>query len=277
MAQVKPRQRLWCWRIGAFLLFGAIVAVRLVSMAPYVVGNAIGRTTVVEDPDGTEKTIYWRDHPGTAELDPQEILRGPTPERGFATGQKMIAQIKTALTEEFQLEWAPEEDAGDGPFYRPVQNYFGGDSLLTIVNGPSHQSTAVPQAWADKQRAISIIGEVTSRYGYEAPTLESLDGWTDEDLVRDLGGLTQEEQVTVSRNARGPAGQWLDFNFQVLTKDKEGRFEEKFRSPEGKNWQMNTISLSYGANGLLAEEDREAFKSRLEPFLELAPPPPLES
>ncbi len=277
MGQMKPRQRLWGWLIGALLLFGAVVAVPLVSMAPYVVGNVIGRTTVVEDPDGIEKTIYWRDHPGTAELDPQELLDGPTPEQGFATGQKMIAEIKTALTEEFQLEWAPEEDTGDGPFYRPVQNNFGGDSLLAIVNGPSHQSTSVPQAWADKQRAISIIGEVTIRYGYEAPMLESLDGWTDEDLVRDLGGLTPADQVTVSGNVMGPAGQWLNFNFQDLTKDKDGRFEERFRSPEGKNWQMNTISLGYGANGLLAEEDREAFKSRLEPFLGQTPPPPLDS
>ena len=41
--------------------------------------------------------------------------------------------------------------------------------------------------------------------------------------------------------------------------------------------QTNTVSPSYGANGLLPEDDREEFKNRLEPFRGLVPPPPLES
>ena len=191
----------------------------------------------------------------------------------------MIAGIKTDLTEKFQPEWAPDADAdaGDGPLYRPVQNLFGGSSLRAIANGPSHQSTSAPQAWADKQQAISITGEVTSGYGYAAPTLENLDSWTVADLVRGLGGPTPEEQVTASGNVLGPAGQWLDFNFQDLSKDRERGFKDKLRPPERKNSRMNAISLGYRSNGLLAEEDRDAFESRLEPFFGPTQPPPLES
>ena len=40
---------------------------------------------------------------------------------------------------------------------------------------------------------------------------------------------------------------------------------------------MNTLALSYGANGLLAAEDRNEFQARMEPFRGLTPPEPLES
>jgi hypothetical protein len=47
--------------------------------------------------------------------------------------------------------------------------------------------------------------------------------------------------------------------------------------PAGSDWQLETISISYAANGLLHEADREEFKARLEPFAGLAPPAPLET
>ena len=135
----------------------------------------------------------------------------------------------------------------------------------------------MPRTWDEKQRAMSIIGEVTRRYGYEAPAIDRLDSWSAEDRVRDLGGATPDQQVIVSGVALGRAGQWLSFRFQDLSKDTNGTFEKRLRPPAGSQWQLNTLALSYGANGLLAAEDRDEFTSRLEPFLGLTPPEPLES
>jgi hypothetical protein len=206
------------------LLVGALVAVPVAVVAHFMISQAVGRVTVAKDAEGRERAVYWRDYPGIAGLDPQDVLQGPTPEEGYAAGQGMVAEIRAALTRELQLEWAPapEEQDGVDPLVERIQNYFGGESLLTVVNAPASQSTSVPRAWADKQRAIRIIGEVTGRYGYSAPVLDSFDLWSEEDRIRDLGGAAPETPVLVSGAAHGPAGQRLVFAFQDLSKDKDG-------------------------------------------------------
>ena len=203
----------------------------------------------------------------------------PHPEEGLAAGQDMIAEVRTALAAELGLAWAPPPGGLDDfdPFVHRVQNYFGGESLLTVVNARPSQSTSVPRDWADKQRALEIVGTVIARHGYSAPVIDTFDRWTDEQHMRDLGGLTPETQVIVSGMAQGLAGQWLSFTFQDLSKDTAGQFDERLTQPSGSGWQLNTISLSYGANGLLRDADREEFTERLGPFASLTPPAPLDT
>lgn len=269
--------RRW-WIFATVLIVAGIAAVPVAGVVHHMFNNVVGRTTTVTDADGSDRTVYWREYPGVAGIAPQQVLEGPTPQQGYDAGQTMIAEIKAALSEEFQLEWVQSDGTGGGsPFYRPIENRYGGESLLTTVNGPESQSTTVPSTWDEKQRAMSIIGEVTRRYGYEAPAIDRLDSWSAEDRVRDLGGATPDQQVIVSGVALGRAGQWLSFRFQDLSKDTNGTFEKRLRPPAGSQWQLNTLALSYGANGLLAAEDRDEFTSRLEPFLGLTPPEPLES
>ncbi len=89
--------------------------------------------------------------------------------------------------------------------------------------------------------------------------------------------MTPDQQVIVSGVALGKAGQWLTFRFQDLSKDTNGTFEERLRPPEGSQRQMNTMAFSYGANGLLAAENRQEFEARFELFRGLTPAEPLES
>ena len=253
MSQFTWRGRRRWWVVAAILVVVGIAAVPVASIVRHMFDNGVGRTTVETDGDGTQRTVYWREYPGVAGIDPQQALDGPTPQQGYDTGQTMPAEIKVALSEEFQLEWAPVGDNGGGsPFHRPIENHYGGQSLLTNVNGPESQSTAVPQTWEEKQRAIGIIGEVARRYGYEAPGINGLESWSAEDRTRELGGPTPDKQVSVSGAALGRAGQWLSFRFQDLSRDTNGTFGERLRPPEGSQWQMNTLALSYGATGLLA-------------------------
>ena len=91
-----------------------------------------------------------------------------------------------------------------------------------MVNGPVSQSTSVPQVWSDKQRAIRIIGEVSARYGYSAPAMDTFDLWSMEDRIRELGGDTPETQVIVSGAAHGPAGQWLVVRVSGFVKGQRG-------------------------------------------------------
>lgn len=278
MSRTGSRSSRRWWILGIVVAGLGLAAIPVAGVAHYMTANAIGRTTVAANADGTERTIYWREYPGIAGVDGMETLGGPTPQDGYAAGQAMIAEMREALSAEFNLEWAPIDDQ-EGPrlFHPRVQNGFGGQSLLTVVNGPESQSTSVPQAWADKQRAITIIGEIAFRYGFGTPAIHVPKRWTDEDRIRDLGGLTPEEQVVVTSWATGPAGQWLSVRFQDLSKDTTGGFATRFEQLDGSRWQLNTIGISYGADGLLPADLRGEFESRLEPFAGLSHPAALES
>lgn len=142
MTQYSRRRGTWL----LVALIAVIVALPVAAIAGYWVSSAIGRTTEVQAPDGSTKTLYWREYPGTAELDPREVLDGPTPQQGLAAGERMITEIQEALDREFSLNWTPIQPTHEqGPFNTPVSNDFGGYSLLTNVNGPERQSTTVPR------------------------------------------------------------------------------------------------------------------------------------
>lgn len=258
-----------------------VLAVPIVVVADHVITQGVGRTTVTTDPDGIERTVYWREYPGVAGLDADDLLDGPSVEEGYATGTAMVAEIRAALTTEFGLEWAPDPSEGndDGPFFERVENGFGGESLLTTINAPGSQSTSVPRSWADKKRIIEIIGEVTAAYGFSDPVLDHDRDTTstEEDRVRDLGGATPETQVIVSGVVEGPTGQWLFFDLRDLSNDLDGRFAEQLGSTIEYGWEPNTVSFAYGANALLPDEHRDEFERRVQPFRGLTPPPALES
>lgn len=267
------------WAVAILVIVGVLVAIPAVAVGDFIISQAVGRVTVVTDADGRERTVYWREYPGVAGVDPQQVLQGPTPEEGYAAGQDIVAEVRASLATELGFEWALPTDGRDDfqPFVHRVPNYLGGESLLTVVNALPSQSISVPRDWADKQRALEIVGTVIARYGYSAPVLDTFDLWTDEQRMDDLGGLTPETQVIVSGMAQGPAGQWLSFTFQDPSKDTAGQFDERLARLSGSDRQLGTFSLSYGANGLLRDADRNEFSERLEPFAGLTPPVPLET
>ncbi|MFB2580942.1 hypothetical protein ACEXQD_06795 [Herbiconiux sp. P15] len=265
------------WLIGGLAAFGCLlVGVPAAAIATYAITDARGVVTVESAPDGSERTVHWRDYPGSADVDSQEVLAGPSLEEGIDDGEAMVREIREALSAEFGLEWAPPpagQSTADQLF--PAENHYGGPSMLSVVNAPTSQSTSVPETWEEKQRVIEIIGDITARYGYGPPQLaQDSSPLTEQDRIRDLGGPTPATQVIVSGMSLGPTGQWLAFTFQDFSKDSDGRMRERFAGSTANGWQANTITLSYGANGLLAEQDRAEFLERLEPYTGLQRPDP---
>lgn len=258
-----------------------VLAAPTVVIADHLFTQGVGRVTTVAEADGGKRTVYWREYPGIAGLDADDLLDGPSVDEGYAAGTAMVADMRAALTAEFGLEWAPDpnEREGNGPFFERVANRFGGTSLLTTINAPVSQSTSVPSTWTEKQRVIEIIGDVAANYDFGAPVLvDEIDSTlTVEDRIRDWGGATPETQVIVSGMVEGPTGQWLWFSLQDLSNDLDGRFAERLGSSIEHGWEPNTVTIGYGANGLLPDEHREEFERRLEAFRGLTPPLPLES
>lgn len=264
----RPRSEVSAKRVlavAAVVVATAVVGVPVVAVAAYAIDNARGIVTTERDADGDEQTVYWRDYPGIAGLDPEEVLAGPTFEQGLVDGEAMTAEIQDALTAEFGVEWAAPPS--DETTVMLAENRFGGFSMLQLINAPTAQTTSVPRTWAEKQRAIAIIGEVTARYGFGAPSLDQ-DRWpqTAEDRIRDYGGATPETQVLVSGVVEGPTGQWLFFSFQDLAQDRTGRFTEQAEQSAEHGWQPESLSFAYGANGLLPAADRAEFAQRMQAF-----------
>ncbi|RAX50014.1 hypothetical protein DQ353_07650 [Arthrobacter sp. AQ5-05] len=241
----------------------------------HIIKTTIGSTTVIENTDGSRQTIYWRGYPATSEPDPQEILDGPTPEQGYADGQAMLAEIKSALSSALALEWNAEAEALETDVYFPgASNNHGGQSLLTTVNAPEHQSTSVPEAWAGKQKAMDVIGDISGEYGYQRPRLDT-DSWSEADVVADRGSLDPAGWAMVGGMVQGPNGQWLSFAFADCSKDLTGKFAKEFSDDSGGGAQ-SALFLGYGAKGLLPAANRDLYKEALAPFIGLERPEPLE-
>ena len=247
-----------------------VLAVLVVLLLPRPV------VTTATGADGQEVELHWAEHPGQAGSTVDEVLDGPSLEEGLAEGEAMVAEMQEAVTGTAGLTWtAPPavQDGGDVVF--PTENGWGGPSLLRVVNLPTQQTTSVPEAWADKQEVIAVLGEVAARHGWSEPVLDE-DRWPQEREARieALGGATHPEQVLVTGMIEGPTGQWLSFGFTDLSKDDaEGTFAERGRGATEAGWEPCSLTLSYGANGLLPEADRAEFERRAAPFAGHAEPP----
>src|SRR6187549_3115362 len=91
------------WWVAIALVSAAIVAIPVA----FVVSNAVGAVTFENG-----RTIFWRDYPGVAGLDPQDVIDGPTAEQALLDGEAMVADMREAITEEFGLAWVgdPNEE-----------------------------------------------------------------------------------------------------------------------------------------------------------------------
>lgn len=227
--------------------------------------------TTVAGADGEEVELRWAEHPGRAGATDADVLEGPSLEEGLVEGRALVAELQEALTARSGLTWTAPPAVLDGDDVAfPTDNGWGGPSLLRLVNLPTEQTTSVPEAWADKQEAIAVIGEVTARHGWSEPVL-SEDLWPQsrEDRVESSGGATYPEQVLVSGMVEGPHGQWLAFDFQDLSKDDAaGTFAERHagEAEAEAGWEPNSLTLSYGASGLLPDAERAEFERRAAPF-----------
>lgn len=225
--------------------------------------------TTVVDAQGRETELDWSEHPGRFGLPVDEVLAGPSLEEGVAEGEAMVDEMEAALTERFSVRWvAPPAGLSDDEVAFPTDNGWGGPSLLEVVNLPTEQTSSVPRSWDEKEAAVAIIGEVAARHGWSEPWFDD-ERWPQPaaDRLAQTGGTTLAEQVIVSGGLEGPTGQWLSFTFQDLSKDDaEGTFAARFDDVADAGWEPESITLSYGANGLLPEARRAEFERRAEPF-----------
>lgn len=275
-AQRPPAHRRTPGRVVALVvaLAVAVPVLGLVALRSLVVGPPV--TTTVETVDGGTVELRWAEHPGLAGQTVDAVLEGPTLAAGVSDGTALTAELRAALSARFDLEWvdAPVDGADDPTF--EIDNGWGGPSMLRGVNLPGSQSTSVPVSWPEKQEALAVIGEVTTRHGWSEPYLDE-ERWPQprRDRIETTGGATLADQVLVTGGVEGPSGQWLFFSFQDLSKDDaDGTFADRLSSATEAGWQEDSIVVQYGANGLLPDGDRAEFTRRAAPFVGHPAPEP---
>lgn len=273
-AAFTPRRALVVVAIVAGVV---VVGAPVAAIAMMITSNARGVVTVEATEDG-DREVFWRDYPGIPELEPEDVLDGPSLEEGEAAGRALLQEIETALAAEFGLEWAAPPTGNGEQVAFPAQNYYGGPSMLNTLNVSGRQSTTVPTNWAEKQRVLEIVTEVAARHGYSDLTLDHDAGYLSaEDLVESYGSADPAEMVVLAATLQGPTGQWLMFTLQDLSLDRDGRFTKQAEESEEYGSLPNSMSLLYGANGLLPDADRAEFERRLAPYIGLDRPEPLPS
>lgn len=263
--------------VAAIGLGAVVIGTPAAAFAVMLVSDARGVVTVEATDDG-QREVFWRDYPGIPELEPEEILSGPTLEEGESEGRALLAEIEAALTVESGLDWAAPSHGNGVQVAFPAQNFYGGPSMLSTLNVQGRQSTGVPATWAEKERMLQIIERVAARRGFTEVMLDhDSEYMTAADLVESFGAVTPEESVIVSGTIEGPHGQWLMFTVQDLSLDQDGRFTEQAGASAENGSLSNSVAFMYGANGLLPDADRAEFERRLAPFVGLTRPEPLES
>ena len=263
---VRPRT----WIVGGVLtIVIVVVGVPVAAIAGYAIGQVRGVVTEEITANGSTQTVHWKDYPGTAEIAPEEILAGPSLEQGVRDGTSMITRIQAELTAELGLTWADRPATTTDALF-PAENRFGGNSMLYGINLPEFASTGTVTEWAEKERVLEIAGDVLAKYRFDSPELDQA-RWPmpAANAIDSYGSVDPAEQVLVSTTALGPAGQWFNVTILDSSKDPNGIFAEKGFGPD-------SITLFYGANALLREEDRTTFQKRLEPYEGYALPEPLE-
>lgn len=263
---VRPRT----WIIGgAIAIVVVIIGVPVAVVGGYVVDQVRGVVTEEVAADGARETVHWKEYPGVPGLTAAETLAGPSLEDGLRDGDAMISEIEAALSDEFAITWADRPEATVDSLF-PAENYFGGSSMLYGINLPEAVSEQTVTGWDRKQRVLEIASTVLAKYDFGPLVLDQERVPTpSEEAVYAYGSTDPAEQAIVATTADGPSGQWFTVTITDSAKDRTGRFAEN-------GWTLDSVSLFYGANALLPEDDRAAFEARAEPFSSFALPEPLE-
>lgn len=244
---VQARRRTWVV-LGLTTLATAFVGVPAVAVAAYAFDQIRGVVTTETSSDGADVTVRWRDYPAIAGVDTGALLASPSLEDGLLLGARLVSDIRTQLDEAIpQLDW--EQEAAEGTV-QPAPNQFGGTSMLYIVNSPAWVSPMNDLSSVPSESVIAAIREVGERYSFTEFRLDPAE-------------LGQGARFASGRLSDA-SGQWLAFAVGVLP-------------GQGAAAEVGSITISYGANGLLPESDRAEFERRLSGFLLFEQPEPQTS
>ncbi|GAA3593817.1 hypothetical protein GCM10022198_17140 [Klugiella xanthotipulae] len=253
---------------GRALGAGALVLALLVNS--FTVGgfsavNAAATGNYDEKKSADQK--FWEAYPGIKDVDPQVILDQPSLEDTRDNVDAMMAEIRTALTDEFGFKWAtpvPES-------LTPARNGYGGEAMLVDYNAEEWYTTSTVTSMTDKKRVMSIVSGVLVKNGMWTPSAinEPSAGIEDDYLTKFFGSADPATQVEWSWYSAYLDGEPGDFWAGIidLSKDTTGDFAAKQDALVAQyGTPREGITLTFRGKGLLSDQIRGSFIQAMAPY-----------
>lgn len=236
------------WAALAFAMLGLVaVGVPGAALTSYMADRFQGVVTTETRADGDEILVHWREYPAIAGADTRLLLAGPTLEEGLEAGEAVIQDLRKEIAERVPVDWSRETDEA---VLSPVENGYGGMSMLVAVNAPTWLGASGGVSADIVKDLVSAIDEVTGSHGFTGFRLDELMS-ADPDTTFVVGIATDA------------FGQWVAFTIGT---------------PPGQASESGAeVSLAYGANGLLPGSQRAEFLAQVDPYLEFNQPEPRPS
>lgn len=206
---------------------------------------------------GESVTVTWSGYPASAWLGADEILAGPRASDVPESSERMLAEMRVQLAEEFDVtEWAVSgEPQSEGDWFRMHGNEYGGESLLVTFNSPGWDGEAsIPSA--EWERVVDAVAAVAGKFGLD-------ERWHDTDLTPPFDQWMRSETLT-----RGSGSEWVSVVVQDANLDPS---REALTDAAKHGWLVSGISISYGIT-TVHDQDLSEFQRRAAPFAGLERP-----
>ncbi|PPK98335.1 hypothetical protein CLV92_10130 [Kineococcus xinjiangensis] len=239
--------------------------------AALLTGCTTSPTTTYTDAAGREVTVDWADYPGHAGLDADDALAAPPQEEAERVADALLADLQAALAERHGLELAPHGD--DAGWFPSGGNGYGGSSAYVTYNSAQRRTGDLPDDPRVWRGVVETVSEITREHGLGPVLLDHEQtghAWQqDERRERERSsGTTDPDGFWAWDGVARDGAQWLSLDLTDVTRHVDPRRVEDRREL---GLPLRSVVLFYGVT-TIADEHRDTFRQRLEPFRGLERP-----
>ncbi|MGK9147579.1 hypothetical protein KXS11_08155 [Plantibacter flavus] len=214
-----------------------------------------------------EHDPIWDTYPGSAYVDAKDTLDGLTYEEFADQSDTMLAEMRTALTDEFGFEWVERQPA-EGEI---GNNGYGGESMLYSYDAPVWQTTTTVRTFEEKSRVVELIRQVLLRYGVANLDMRNApSSWREPgELTEQYGGETIETQALWNLHTYDLFTQSGSFEVSIVDLDLDAAgtvAEDRQFDVDYYGMAAEGIELHADAYALLKEADRTDYLAALKPY-----------
>lgn len=203
-----------------------------------------------------------------------ETLAGPRKEDVVADNTALLAELRAVVEKEVAVSWIEHGTATE----LPLENTWGGPSMLIDWQSPRWYTTEEISDVELKQRLVDRVSEVLADHGFDTVRLRNdpAGPFASEDyLKQSYGAVNPENQVVWQLHASRFSHPFADFTLTVtdFSKDKTGEFaEDAAIDAEFHDRPVSSLAMTLTSSSLLATLDEPEFRERVAPFEDKDPP-----
>jgi hypothetical protein len=242
---------------GPKLLIAALVIAGAVVVPVIVTNNSSSSPTVSDGVD-------WAGYPGRYSGDDVRTLGDPSKEEVVANNVALLEEIRAAVEKEVAVSWVEHSGATESP----IENTWGGPSMLVDWTSPRWYTAEEISNVELKQRLVDTVSEVLAGHGFEQPRLlndPATSTWNAESIKQLYGAADTKNQAVWELRASSFDNSYTTFQLTItdFSKDKTGQFtKDAQRDAEFYNRPVSSLAMTLTSYSLLAADDEAEFRER---------------